>query len=105
ELVDLEHERIPIAVLVLAGHQLDAVRRTHRWTEAACDALRLPVLGREHPMRPPPARRQRPLLVGVLDGHLLLEQMLEGERHPLERGAYVARLLDRTLEHLDADGH
>src|SRR4051794_16438925 len=31
--------------------------------------------------------------------------MLEGERHALERRAHVAGLLDRTLEHLHADGH
>ena len=75
-------------------------------TEPARDALRLAVFGREHAVRAAPARRERPFLLGVLDRHLLrIEQMLERERHALERGAHVARLRDRALEHLHADGH
>src|SRR5688500_12620130 len=50
ELVDLEHERIAIPLLVLARHELDAVGRAHRRAEAAGDALRLAVLRREHAM-------------------------------------------------------
>src|SRR5215467_3311564 len=106
ELVDLEHERIAVSHLVFARHELDAVRGADRRTQATRNAFRLAVFGREHPVRSAPARRERPLLVGILDGHLVrVEQMLERERHALERGAHVARLLDRTLEHFDADGH
>src|SRR5687768_14592634 len=60
ELVDLEHQRVPIAFLVLAGHQLDAVRRTHGGAQSARDALRLPVLRREHAVCAAPAWRERP---------------------------------------------
>src|SRR5579884_823049 len=63
ELVDLEHERIPVAVLVLARDELDAVRRADRRTQPAGDALRLAVLRRQHAMRSAPARRDRPLLL------------------------------------------
>src|SRR6478752_7443125 len=55
ELVDLEHERVAVPLLVLAGHELDAVGRADARAEAAGDALRLAVLRREHAMRPPPA--------------------------------------------------
>src|SRR4051812_48924211 len=57
ELVDLEHERITISLLVLTGHELDAVGRTHRGAQAAGDALRLAILRGEHPVRAAPARR------------------------------------------------
>src|SRR5688572_22629282 len=43
ELVDLEHERIAIALLILAGHELDAIRRADRRTEPARHAFRLAV--------------------------------------------------------------
>ena len=75
-------------------------------TQSARDALGLAVLGRQHAMRAPPARRERPFLIGILDRDLVrIEQMLERERHAFQRRAHVARLLDRPLEHLDADGH
>ena len=46
------------------------------------------------------------LLSGILHRDLLrVEQVLERVRHALERRAHVARLLDRPLEDLDADGH
>src|SRR5688572_8728928 len=41
ELVDLEHERIAIALLVLPGHELDAICRAHRRAEPARDTLGL----------------------------------------------------------------
>src|SRR5687767_2340891 len=63
ELVDLEHQRIAIALLVLARHELDAIRRTDRWAQPARDALGFPVLRREHPVRPTPAWRERPFLL------------------------------------------
>src|SRR4051794_23939697 len=58
ELVDLEHERIAISLLVLAGHELDAVRRADGGTQTAGDALGLAVLRREHAMRTAPPRRE-----------------------------------------------
>src|SRR5690348_10807024 len=55
ELVYLEEQRIPIAVLVFSGHQLDAVCRAHRRAQPAGDALGLSVLRREHAMCATPA--------------------------------------------------
>src|SRR5712671_3914691 len=55
ELVNLEHERISVPFLVLSGNELDAVRQTHRRTEAARYAARLASLGREHSVRPAPS--------------------------------------------------
>src|SRR5262245_20288556 len=75
ELVDLEHEWIAISLLVLSRHELDAVGRAHRGTEPARHALRLAVLRREHAMRPAPARRERTLLVRILNRHLLSEEV------------------------------
>src|SRR4029079_14386865 len=70
------------------------------------DALRLAVLRREHAMRPPPALGDRLFLLGVLRRHLLRgEEVLERVGHAREGGAHVARLLDRPLDDLDADGH
>src|SRR5690349_13039583 len=54
EFIDLEHERIAIPFLILARHELDAVRRAHRRAESAGDALRLARLGGQHPVRPAP---------------------------------------------------
>src|ERR1700687_3612536 len=45
KLVDLENERVAVAFLVLAGHQLDAVRWTHRRTESTRYAFRFASLG------------------------------------------------------------
>src|SRR5205809_3864330 len=56
ELVDLEHERIAISLLVLARNQLDTVGRTHRGTQSARDALRFPVFRGEHAVRAAPPR-------------------------------------------------
>src|SRR5205085_10470002 len=56
ELVDLEQQRIPVAVLVLARYELDAVRRAHGRAEAARDTLGLAVFRSEHAMRSAPAR-------------------------------------------------
>src|SRR6185312_66231 len=55
ELVDLEHERVAVAVLVLTRHELDAIGRAHRRTESARDALGLAVFSRQHAVRPAPA--------------------------------------------------
>src|SRR4051812_15440551 len=65
EFVDLEDQWIAIALLVFTRHQLDAVRRTDRWTQSAAHAFRLAVLGGEHAMRAAPARRERPFLLGI----------------------------------------
>src|SRR5262245_41863677 len=105
ELVDLEDERIAIALLVFAGHELDAVGWTHRGTQSTRHAFRLAVFGREHAVCATPARRQRTLLVGVLDRHLLSEEVRQRERHAFERRAHVARFPDRSFENLHADGH
>src|SRR6185437_7094727 len=56
EFVDLEHERVPVSVLVLAGHELDAIRRTDARAEAARYAARLAVFLGKHPVSSAPAR-------------------------------------------------
>src|SRR3954471_10737600 len=50
EFVDLEDQRIAISRLVLTRDELDAVRRADRRTQAATDALRLAIFGRQHPV-------------------------------------------------------
>src|ERR1700687_1462857 len=51
KLVDLEDERVAVALLVLARYQLDAVRRTDRRTESTGDTSRFSGLGGQHPVR------------------------------------------------------
>src|SRR4051812_16030775 len=106
ELVDLEHQRIAVALLVLARHQLDAVGRTDGRAQPARDAFRLAVLGREHAMRAAPPLADRFLLLRILGGDLLrIEHVLEGVRHAREGGTHVARLLGGSRDNLHADGH
>src|ERR1044071_5026341 len=69
ELVDLEQQRIAIAILVLARNELDAVRGTHRGAQTARDAFGLAVFGGEHAMRAAPPWRERRLLLRILDRH------------------------------------
>src|SRR5437016_7375696 len=66
ELVDLEDEWIAVAVLVLTWNELDAIRRAYRWAQTAGDAFGFAVFGREHTVRAPPPRRERPFLFRVL---------------------------------------
>src|SRR5690348_12404097 len=105
EFVDLEQQRIAVALLVLTRHQLDAVGGADGGAEPARDALGLAVLGREHAVRAAPSLADGLLLLGVLRGHLLLEDVPQRVLHPAEGGTYVARLLDRSLDGLHADGH
>src|SRR3954465_15889811 len=62
EFVDLEEQRIAIAILVLTRHELDAIRGADSRAETASNAFRLSVLGSEHPVRPTPPRGERPFL-------------------------------------------
>src|SRR5512138_508556 len=80
ELIDLEHERIAVALLVFAWYELDAVGRAHCRAETARDAFRLAGLGREHTMRATPPARDDLLLLRILRGHLLREEMVERHR-------------------------
>src|SRR3954463_11643313 len=105
EFVDLEEQRIAIAVLVFTRHELDAIRRTDSRAETASDALRLPIFGGEHPVRPSPTRRERPFLFRILNRHLVLEEMLQGDCHPAQRRPNIARLRDGTFENLHTDSH
>src|SRR5688572_26188331 len=106
ELVDLEDQGIAVSFLVLARHELDAVRGTDGRTEAAGDALRLAGFRREHAMRPSPARRNLPLLLGILHRDFVrVDQMLESQPHTLESRLDVADILDGTIENLDGDRH
>src|SRR4051794_39520352 len=56
ELVDLVDNRIPISLIVLAGHQPNAIRRTNRRAQAARNALRTTVRMCRHDVRAAPAR-------------------------------------------------
>src|SRR4051812_3266503 len=106
ELVDLEYEGIAIALLVLARHELDAVGRADGRAETAGDALRLPILRREHAMRAAPALADGLFLLRILRRDLLgIEHVLQRVRHAREGGTHVARLLGGTRDDLDADGH
>src|SRR5215204_1858199 len=55
ELIDLEYERVAVALLVLTRHELDAVRRADGRAQPARDAFRLAGFRREHAMRTAPA--------------------------------------------------
>src|SRR3990170_873700 len=110
ELVDLEDERVAVALLVLARDQADAVGRADLRAEAAGDALRLAVLVHGHAVRPAPPVGERPPVVGVpllrvLHRPLLLEQVLDSDRHPLQRGACVRRALPGAPDRSDRDRH
>src|SRR5665213_1953500 len=83
EFIDLEDERVAIAVLVLSWHQLDAVGWTDARAQTTSDAPRLAVLLGEHPMRSAPTRRQLPSLLWVLDRDLGLEHVLQSAAHAL----------------------
>src|SRR5689334_12928806 len=109
EFVDLVDERVAVPLFVLAGHELDAVRRTNLGAEAARDALGAPLLVGEHPVRPAPPLGQRPvaaaLFLGVLHRHLGPPEVTERQGHALEGGAEVRRLGPRALHHFHADRH
>src|SRR5581483_1059108 len=106
ELVDLEHERIAITLLVFAGHELDAVGRADGRTETARHALRLARLGGQHPVRAPPAWRERRAHFRILRRHLVrVDHVLEREAKPADHRPHVAGLLNRPLEDLHADTH
>src|SRR5687768_156105 len=106
ELVDLEDQRVAVALLVLTRDELDAVRGTYGGTQPARDALRLARFGGEHAMRAAPPLRDRFLLLRVLRGHLVgVDKMLEGLDHPLQRRPYVTDLFDRSIEHFHVDRH
>src|SRR5690606_26386277 len=100
ELVNLEDQGIAVPFLVFARNQLDAVRRAHRRTQPAGDALGLARLRREHAVSSTPPGRDLPLLLRILHGDLVrIHEMLEGARESLESGPHVAHLLQRPLHH------
>src|SRR2546423_2948167 len=105
--VDLEDERVAVPFLVLARHQLDAVRRADRRTQTAGDTSGLSRLGRQHAVCAAPARRDRRFFLGILgrDPTVHVEEMLDGERHPLERRPDIADVADRPLNNLHLDRH
>src|SRR6185503_736878 len=109
EFVDLVNQRVAMALFVLAGDELDAVGGTDLRAQPARHALRASLLVGEHPVGAAPARGQRPvlgrLLLRILHRHLGAQQMAERERHALERGAQVRRLLRRPFHDLHADRH
>src|SRR5690348_9419493 len=65
ELVDLEYERIAVALFVLARDELDAIRRADRRTQPARDTLRLAGFRRQHAMRATPPLGDRFLLLRI----------------------------------------
>src|ERR1043166_5180902 len=95
ELVNLVNQRIAVALLVLAGNELDAVRGTDLRAQSARHTLRSALLVGEHPVRAAPARGERPVLrrflLRVLHGDLGPQQMAERQRHAFERRAQVRR--------------
>src|SRR5206468_9156867 len=109
ELVDLVDQWIPVALLVLSGHELDTVRRADLGAQAARDALGAPLLIGEHAMRAAPPRRERPVLAAlflrILHRHFGPPQVAQGERHALERSAQVGDFGPRPLHHFHADRH
>src|SRR2546426_10049702 len=109
EFVDLVDQRVAVALLVLARHQLDAVGGTDLRAQAARYALGAPLLVGQHAVRAAPAGRDRPvlggLLLGVLHRDLRPEQVPEGERHALEGSAHVRRGGPRPFHQLHPDRH
>src|SRR5438876_3112154 len=109
ELVDLVDQRVAVPLLVLPGHELDAVGGADLRAEPAGDALGAPLLVGEHPVRAAPAPRDGPVVGGlflrVLHRHLGPEQVLQREGHALERGPHVGGLGPRSLQHLHVDRH
>src|SRR5919198_1881393 len=109
KLVDLVNERIAVPVFVLARDQLDTVGRADLRAEAAGDAFGATLLVGQHAVRAAPARGERPvfggLFLGVLHRDLGTQQMAECQRHALQRGAQVGRLLRGPLHDLHADRH
>src|SRR5205814_8285884 len=109
ELVDLVNQRVAVALFVLAGDQLDAVRRADLRTQAARHALGAALLVGEHAVRAAPPRGERPvlaaLLLGILHRHLGPEQVPERQGHPLERRPHVGHLRAWPFHHLHADRH
>ena len=109
ELVDLVDQRITVALLVFARHELDAVRRADLGAQAARDALGPSLLVGEHAVRAAPARCERPVLAAlflrILHGHLGPPEVAQRERHALECGAHIGDLRPRPLHHLHPDRH
>src|SRR6267143_4833526 len=107
KLVDLENQRVAVAFLVLAWHQLDAVRRTDCRTKSTRYAFRLSGLGRQHSVRAAPARRDWRFLLGILCRHSAVdvEEMLDREGHSLEGSPDIAHVADRALHNLHSDRH
>src|SRR2546425_1393757 len=109
ELVDLVNQRIPVALLILAGDQLDAVGGADLRAQAARHALGPALLVGKHAVRAAPATGNRPVrrapLLGVLHRHLRPEQVLQREHHALERRPEVGGLLRGPLQDLHPDGH
>src|SRR3989454_966110 len=101
--------RSAVALLVLAGHELDAVGGTDLRAQPAGHALGASLLVGEHAVRAPPAGGERPvpgaLLLGVLHRDLGPKQVLQRQHHALERGPHVRHLRPRPPHHLDADRH
>src|SRR5687768_6707736 len=106
ELVDLVDEGVAIPFLVFTGNELDAIRRTDLRTEPARHALRLSGFVGEHAVRAAPPPRDRLFLLRILRRHLVrIHEVLERQRHTLERRANVAHLFRGPGHDLHADRH
>src|SRR6185437_3888960 len=109
EFVDFVDQRIPVSLLVLTGHQLDAVRRTDLGAETARYTLRATLLVGEHAVRPAPPAGHRPvvaaLLFRILHRDLGPEDVRRGEHHALGGRPQIGRARRRTLEDLYTDRH
>src|SRR5262249_36148571 len=69
---------------VLVRHDTDAVRRTRGRAERAPDALLEAVFMTPEPVAAAEARVERPLVLGILLGDRLLEDLPERDREPFE---------------------
>src|SRR5579885_2297761 len=93
--VDVVARRAPAAVGARLGLDGDGERGTDRLAQLAGDAALLAVGIAAERMLAAEARRERPLLEGIVHRHRLPEHVLQGKPHPLEQlgeedGPYAA---------------
>src|SRR5437868_7521036 len=82
--IDVVARRAARAVVADVALDRDRQRRADRLAQLAGDAALLAVLVAAQRVQAAKARRERRLLLGVLDGHLLREEVAPGEAHALE---------------------
>src|SRR5690606_23868013 len=76
--------RVPLGLGVVRALDVDGVRGAGPGAQLTADALLQAVRPPVQLVPPVEARRGRPLLLRVLDGHRLLEHVVEGDAEPLD---------------------